>query len=395
MIDEARLTELAQMERDDVFSLTLNTDPSLAQHQRPNPAYRIWAHDAVHRLLHRMPPDARRRAEPSAQRLLAHVDAMPQEGRGLAIFAAPDLWETWTVPFPLPNHLAYGRPDTVAALWAIHEYPPYAIVLVSHDRARLLVAYLGRAAVVDEIELDLHPEQWRFKTGRMATSSRGSGIGVGRGIQSSAHEARVLAQHHRFWRDVAEAAARMLTARRIDRVILGGDAEAAGAVSAALPGPLRDAVVGTAAVPAYATVAEIGARVLPIALADHRARDRRVVRSIAEERHAGGTGVDGAAATLNALTAGTLRVVVAARDMHAPAWVCSGCGRIAATASRCAVCGGEPQRLVLPQALPLLTARHGAALQLIDADAAAPLADGIGGLLRRPPAAPATLDRGA
>ena len=395
MIDKARLTELAQMDRDDVFSLTLNIDPSLPPHQRPNPAYRIWTHDAVHRLLRRMPPDARRRAEPAAQRLLAYVEATPQEGRGLAVFAAADLWEAWRAPFPLPNRLTYGRPDTVAVLWATHEYPPYAIVLAAHDRARLLVAYLGRAALVNEIKLDLHTEQWGRKTGRMATASGRTGTGVGRGIQSSAYEARVLAQHHRFWRDVAEAAARMLTVRRIDRVILGGDAEAAGAVSAALPGPLRNAVIGTAAVPAYATVAEIEARVLPIALADHRARDRRLVRSIAEERHAGGTGIDGAAATLNALAAGDLRVVVAARDMRAATWLCSGCGRIAATAASCAVCGGAPRRLILPETLPLLTARHGAALELIDADAAAPLADGIGGLLRRPSAAPASLGRGA
>lgn len=383
MIEEARLTELAQMERDDVFSLTLNTDPSLAQNQRPNPAYRIWTHGAVQRLLRRLPPDARQRAEPAAQRVLAHVGAMPQQGRGLAIFGGPDLWETWSVPFPLPNHLAYGRPDTVPLLWAMHEYAPYAILLVAHDRARLLIAYLGRAAIVEEIELDMHPEQWRFKTGRMATSSRRTGTGVGRGEQSSAYEARVLAEHHRFWRDVAKAAARTLTARRIDRLILGGDAEAAGAVSTALPGPLRDAVIGTAAVAAYASPAEIEASALPIALADHHARERRLVRSIAEERRTGGIGVDGAAATLNALAAGTLRVVVAARDMHAPAWICSGCGRVAATASRCAVCGGEPRGLALPQALPLLASRHGAALELVDAAAASPLTDGIGGLLRR------------
>jgi hypothetical protein len=43
----------------------------------------------------------------------------------------------------------------------------------------------------------------------------------------------------------------------------------------------------------------------------------------------------------------------------------------------------------------MLTRQHGAALELVSADAAAPLADGIGGLLRHPSAGSVNLRRGA
>jgi hypothetical protein len=43
----------------------------------------------------------------------------------------------------------------------------------------------------------------------------------------------------------------------------------------------------------------------------------------------------------------------------------------------------------------MLTARHGAALELVDATTAAPLAEGIGGLLRHPPAVAVDQRRGA
>ncbi|HEV2357640.1 MAG TPA: VLRF1 family aeRF1-type release factor [bacterium] len=395
MVDAERLNEIVKAGRDDVFSLSLNTDPSLAEHQRPNPAYRVWTHNAVRRLLRRLSPEARERAEPVARRMLAHVDAMPQEGRGLALFAGPRLWEIYTLPFPLPNHLAYGAPDAVPVLWAIHEYAPYAIVLVFHDHARLLVAYLGWTAVVDEITLDLDTEQWRFKYGRLATSSRRVGTGVGRGIQSDAHEARVLAQYRRFWRHVAETAAHRLTAQSIDRIIIAGNKEAAVAVSALLPRSLHEAVIGTVAVPPNATLAQIQARVLPVALAHRHARDRRLVRSIAQERRPKGIGVEGATATLEALAAGNLRVVVADRDMQATTWTCSRCGALGMKPAPCAACGGEMRRLMLPWELPSLVRRYGAVLELVGAEAARPLADGVGGLLRYPPATSVNMCRGA
>lgn len=384
MLDTERLNEVVKLDRDDVFSLSLNTDPTLAEHQRPNPAYRVWAHNAVRRLLSRLSPDVRRAAEPAAQRLLSHLDAMPQEGRGRAIFAGPDLWQAYTLPFPLPNHLTYGSPDTISLLWAMHEYASYAVVLAFHDHARLLVAYLGQTTQIEEIDLELDTEQWRFKTGRMATSSRQSGTGVGRGIQASAYEARVLAQYRRFWRSVAEAVAHALAARGIDRVVIGGDKEAVGAVSAALPRAVRTTVIGTVAIRPHASLAEIQARALPLALADRHARDRRLVRSIVQERRAGGAAVNGTAATLEALAAGNLRIAVASRDMRATAFACVACGALGVTPGPCAACDGDVRRLALPHALPMLARQHGAALDLVDAGAAAPLTDGIGGLLRRP-----------
>lgn len=106
-----------------------------------------------------------------AARIVRLLRSRPR-GRGVAVYAAPDMWRTYILPVPLQNRARYGRPDIMPLLWAIDEYEPYAILVVDREHARVAVTYLGRSAIVDKEELWLNRRSWRFASGRPPTFTR-------------------------------------------------------------------------------------------------------------------------------------------------------------------------------------------------------------------------------
>jgi len=382
-VSTVELADLVETNREDVWSISLDTSPTRPEHQIANPAYRIWVHEAVHHTLDGIAGHAKEDAARVARRVLAHVDGSPIRGRGMMIFAAPDLWQEYVLPIPLPNRLQYGRPDVIPMLWAMHEYKPYAIVAVYRDHARIILAYLGRAAVVDEEILELDTSDWKFKAGRTDTHARGAGIGVGRGAQTDGFQARINEHVRRFWKGVAKALSHELGDLRIDRVVLGGAEEAATAVRDLLPDQFRRRVIGIIPLPSYATLPEIQERTLPLALADREQEEAKLVADVLERTSSRGRGVDGCAAVLNALGSGEVRILVAGRDLDRDVWTCWRCGCIRTTAmTMCPACGGVLDQLPLRQVLPLMARRHGATLELVGSAASSRLEDSLGGLLR-------------
>ncbi len=380
------LADLLATERRNVFSVALDVDPTKPEHQTPNPAYRIWLRNALRQALAGIPERGRDEAQETAHRILAAVDRRPVRGRGLVIFAGPDVWDVRVLPVPVPHYLRYGLLDPTPLLWALREYTPYAVVAVYRDHAWIAVAHLGRAAVVEEDTLALDTRDWRFKAGRSDPSARRAGVGVGRGRQGDTFEARVDEHLRRFWRDVARAATRALVERRIDRAILAGPEEAVVAVRAMLPDATRTRVIGTVAIPAYASPEEILGRTLPVALADRHRQEAALVTELMERAVADGSAVLGLAATLEALAQGKLSTVVVARDFDAAVWECERCRYVtAAPVEACPVCGGAVGRTTVRQALPLAAVQHGALLEVVGPAAGPALADGIGGLLRYRP----------
>lgn len=380
---ENDLANLAESNRQDVLSVFLDVDPTAPEHQAPHPAYRIWLHQALRTLLKDLPQPERNEAGRSARRVLAYVGRAQPRGRGLAIFVARDLWRLYVLPFALPNLVEYGHPELMPLLWAMSEYAPYAIVAVHRDHARVVVAYVGRMAVVDDETLELDTRDWRFKSGRSDTYTRRIGIGVGRGAQADEFDARVDERLRRFWKGVAEATEHALTTFRIDRIILGGPEEAVAALRELLPDTLQSCVIGTVPLPAYATMEQVRQRTLPLAMADHERREKKLIVAVLEQRAADGQGVAGRAATLESLMKGEVGLLLASRDLLGDVWECRQCHYVsAAEIDVCPVCSGEPERAALRQKLPALAKEHGAALKVVGSEAGAQMADGIGGLLR-------------
>jgi peptide subunit release factor 1 (eRF1) len=385
MLRPQDLGDLAETDRRDVISVYLDVDATKPENQAASPAYVIWLRNALRETVDRLFEDKRRVADEPAMAVLRFVESMKPEGRGLAIFAAPNLWRHFLLPFPLPNRVAYGLPDLIPLLWAMDEYEPYAVLVVDREHARILVTSVGGARVVEEEELELDTSDWRFKAGRQPSFTKATGTGASRGTQRDTFVARVDDHVRRFWLGAAEAAARRLDELQIRRLIIGGQEEAAGAVREMLPEPARGKVVGIVPLPAHAELPVIRERTLPVALEEERRRDTELVARVLEGATARSGGVLGKVATVEALQEGQALTVIAHRDLAGEVWQCTQCQFVSGRAvERCPACGGSVEALPLAQALPLLARRGGAGIEFVGEEAGAGLRphDGLGAILR-------------
>jgi peptide subunit release factor 1 (eRF1) len=263
------------------------------------------------------------------------------------------------------------------------EYKTYAIVAVYLEHARIAVAYLGRATVIDDETLELDTRDWRFKAGRSDTYTRRVGFGVGRGAQADPFDARIDKHRRQFWQRVAQAVAQALVDRHIDRAVIGGPEEAATAVRELLPEAARDQVIETVPIPSYATLPEIQERTLPLALADHHRRESELVADLLARVAANQAAVVGRQATFRSLMQGEVKTLVAVRDINGDIWQCQQCQYLSATPiETCPGCGEVAARTPLRQILPILARQHGAGLEVVGPSMFSQLTDGIGALLR-------------
>ncbi len=368
------LSDLIETTRDDVLSVSLDIDPTKPEHQTTHPAYAIQLKNAIRDILEGLPKRRRKQAAAVAAQTLAFVETMRPEGRGLAIFAAENLWRQRFFPFPLPTRISYGRPDVTPLLWTIDEYEPFAVLVVDSERTRILVAYLGAAAVVEQEALVLDTSDWRFKAGRQPTFARAIGTGAARGTQRDTFEARIDDHVHRFWVGAAEAASRWLDELHIQRLILAGPREATAAVAAALPDRSRSKLVAEVAMAADAGLPEIRDRTLDAALQSERSREEELIARALDRTSGPAGSVVGIEATLAALQQGEAMIVIADRDLEGTVGRCRRCGYVTVKPrQRCEVCRGKVEQATFPQVLPLLARRGGARLELVGRESAGAL----------------------
>lgn len=384
MIRDDEINELLSMTRDNILSVSLNIDPDDPDHQRANPAYRIWLRNAARDLFQDLPSRTGRQVKAIVARILRRLED-PLKGRGFAVYAAPDFWREFSLPFPLPNRLNYGQPDLLPVLWALDEYEPYGVLAVTRERVRILTVYLGRTSVVGQEVLVLDPSSWRFTSGRQPTFTRMTGTGAARGAQRDTFDARVEEQIRRLWQAAARAAEEFLDQKRIDRLIIAGPEEDVHAVRRELSTKAAAKVFATVPVPSHAALDEIRTRTLPVALGEERRRELALVEEIVTNAAARAGAVVGLTASLVALNRGRARIVVADVHVERDVWYCPRCMEASATEQgTCPVCGTATVRAGLLHVLPLLVRRRGADLELVNGEAAETLRphEGIGALLR-------------
>jgi hypothetical protein len=388
MRDLQGLEQLLESDRQDVLSIALDVDPIKPDNQRANPSYRIWLRKALAEIFEHAPREQRPEVGALIDRVLTRVDDQ-RHGRGLAIFAASDLWREYVLPFPLPNRARYGPPDLLPLLWALDEYEPYAILAVSRDRVRLLVAFLGQIEMVDAEVLMLDTRAWRRTSGRPPTFTRKVGTGVPRGAQMDTFDTRVDEQERRFWRTAAEMASRILQDRGIRRLILAGPSAATAAVAGYLEDEAAVQVVAAVPAPPHASVPQLKDLTLPVALAEEHRRERELVTTLLE-RAGKRDAVVGATATLAALTGGRVQLVIADPGHDPDVWQCPRCGTTSGMErAECPTCGSPMARAPLLSTLPILVRRYGAELELVSGEAAALLQPhgSVGAILRYNPSA--------
>jgi hypothetical protein len=381
MLQPHDIEQLVEMNRRDVLTVCLNTDPTRPDNRRAEPAYRIWLRQSLGTVLDGLPKDGRREFKEIAERVQAHIRDGRSLGRGVALYAGPNLWKEYVLPVPLANVVRIGRPDVWPLLWASQEYPRHVILTVHRDQARLLVAYLGDAEVVEEEVLDLDTHDWRFKTGRPPSFTKGLGGGVSRGAQRDIFDARVDAHLRRFWVGVAQATAAVVEEQGIDRLIIGGPDEAANATRDLLPEAVQRHVVAVVPIPAHEEWPQIRERVLAFAREVEVRGEAEHVRSLLEGEP--GTAVVGLAGTLGALNRRQVATVVADRDLAGEVRLCDECSYATAEqVASCPVCEGGVSALSITQALPLLVHQNRARIEVVDGEGRLRPYGGLGAVLR-------------
>lgn len=384
VLRSADLSDLLHSPREDVLSVALDVDPTKLEHQTTPPAWRTWLRDQLRALAAALPDAGRAAVEAQGRKILRVVEHDRPRGRGLAMFAGTDLWRVFVLPVPLRNHVAYGRPDVLPLLWAMDEYEPYAILAVSRERARLLLAYLGGTAMVGADALDLDVSNWRFMSGRPPTFTKATGTGATRGAQRDTFEARMDDHRRRFWSGAAEAAARYLEESGVRRLVICGPNEAAHAARESLPARTRSALVAIVPIPDDADAEEIHRRSLPAALQEEHRRDRELVAQLVR-RPAAPDVVVGLGSVLAAASREQLLTLIVDPGLDLDVGRCLRCDTVHPVVTpTCPVCGGTVVTMPLAQVMPLLARRTGAHLEFVTGDAAALLrpVGGIGGILR-------------
>lgn len=381
LLQAADVEGLLSLERKDVLSLHLDTDPTRPENQRAEPAYRIWARRALQGLMDGLPREDRRRVVELAERIEGKLRQERPRGRGLSVYAADGIWKEVALPVPLENRASYGFVDVWPVLWVRETYVPYALLLVHRDHARLLVTHLGEAAVVEDEEFHLDTTQWRFTAGKPPSFAKGMGMSSSRGAQRDVYDARVEDHVRRFWSQLASATARALDELGVRRLILGGPEEGIAAVRDLLPEPVRRFVAGTVAAPPTEEWHRLRGRVLAVAQEDRRRRQEEVVRALVGNEGPGGSLLD-LESCLQALSRRQVLTVAADRDLQAGVWVCGTCEFVTSRSlERCPTCGGRLVGADLTQVLPALAHRNRAELVLLPDGTLKPYG-GVGVLLR-------------
>jgi peptide chain release factor subunit 1 len=324
-ITEDLVQELAQFEAEDAAVTTCYLNVDGRARVRPVD----YEHD-----LERMVRRARSETNGAAasediDRIVAHVhNGLDRSNvRGLAIFSSTKggLWRVVELPVPVHNRLTVGAAPAVAQLESVVEQlQPIGLVLVDRQRTRIFVFAGGQlnehADQIDELPRDY--------------DERGQ---AARGDVSS-HVDELALQH---LRDAARRAFEVFQAAQVNRVSIGGSAEAVSEIEQHLHPYLRERLVDRTKLSVTASTDEIRHAVLDLEARSERAEEAAAVARLREAVGASDRGVAGLTATLEALGERRVDQLLVSEGYEASGWRCSNCDLLVAVGPRCPSCDGE------------------------------------------------------
>jgi peptide chain release factor subunit 1 len=209
---------------------------------------------------------------------------------GVAIFAcdAAGLFETVQLDAPVGSHWLYigDQPHLYPLARLASQYPAYAAVLADTHRTRILV--IAGGAVASD----------RAITGvKTRATSQG-------GWSQARYQRHIENYHLHHVKEVVDALDRIVTAERIDSIIISGDPVVMPIVREQLPKHLAEKVIDEISISSDVPEHEAAARTLEALRAADAGTDREKVDAAVGAFRAGGLGVVGPDATLLALTNG-------------------------------------------------------------------------------------------
>jgi peptide subunit release factor 1 (eRF1) len=248
--------------------------------------------------------DARKSFDQDVERITQYLaNDVPPSVHGVALFAcsADDLWEEFQLAVPFEQHALFIGP--VPHLYPLarmsDQFPAYAALLVDTNSARLFVFRLGRREAQEEVK--------NVKT-------RGSNVG---GWSQARYQRRAENFHLHHMKEVVSVLDRVVRAESIDQIVVSADETARAVLFEQLPKHLTEKVVDVLNL-AITTPEHM---VLSETLEALRQRDAETdlerVRTMIDEWAAGGLGVVGPEATLDALIKGQVEELLIAAQPDA------------------------------------------------------------------------------
>lgn len=280
-----------------------------------------------------VPRENREAATRDLERVLAYFAqtvGLPA-GRGVAVFACEglNLWEVLPLPHVYRSRLAVDRTPLVRELVALErEFGRIGVAAVDRTGARF---FLVTAFGVEERPALTAPEATRGSKFRHAPSG-GPGFS---GWGEHNYHMRIRQEKQRHYARVADHLFELHGRQPMDGLVIGGVGNATAAVIPHLHTYLHDLVLGTARLnPKTATAAEV--REAALALRDARERDWERAHAEALAENLGRAwAVNGVEATLRALAAGQVRVLLVDGEASAAGHRCVDSGRLSLTPGGC------------------------------------------------------------
>jgi hypothetical protein len=300
MFQPQDVRELLELGDDDTLTLYLTVDNAAPENQAANPAWRTSAKDILRDLDKGLSTEKRSLFRDIRARIESDLEHYQPASKGLALFYTTQSEKTLQLPFPVDNKAAFGKPFITPLLRAMDEYKAYLVVMVDHEKARLITGYLCSADEQETVKLDLDTSDWTHKTFQ-PTSNFSS-----KTVQSNAHdsyEQRIEVYQERFHEDVAKRAAQIVGELSARYIVIGGDEQAAHAVQRLLPEKVAQMVIAVKALPMRYRSHEVVQHVLPLVLDYARQQELALVNQVIDAAKAGGRGRVGREAVLHALNA--------------------------------------------------------------------------------------------
>lgn len=272
-------------------------------------------------------PESRRAFEEALEQVEAYFQQVDKlDYPGWACFASNDHRFFYATPLPAPvsDRIIWSAEPAIEPLeQALDEHERVTMLVIDSEQSRVFSLFLGEIERV--ITIDDYVEPKHHGGGWLALKEKNA---------SRRHDQQLL----RHVRHTIQVLTRELRQHPFDRLIVGGQDEAASLLIRELPATLAHRLAGQAAIAPDATHAEIAQIAYDIAEQAERREELLEVERLIEAAGAG-RACAGVSATLDALAEQRVQRILMAGEFAAIGGRCESCERLVLGLGPCPVCG--------------------------------------------------------
>jgi hypothetical protein len=290
------------------LSLYLDVDPSQPDNQTTPTGWRIWLKNTLKQIENDLNKEQRAIWHGLRARAETALQDYRPASKGLALFFGAGFEETYPLPVVVENRAQFGPPLVTPLIWVLDEYKPYLVILIDHEKAHFITAYLGSPAQQETLHFELDTSDWHLKTLRSASNAVAK---LTQGNARDEYNQRVDQYLERFYQEAAARAAELARSAGVQRIVIGGNEQAAHAVQRHLAPGTAGQVIGVAPLSLHENAHEMLQHILPLAAAFERQQETVLVAEVINLAKAGGKAALGRENVLAALGQNRAELIIA------------------------------------------------------------------------------------